>query len=632
MSEKTSETVWNRDKAKLNTEFTPEMCSDKNLIQDAIRDHAFTDDKFDLLEKIVLQCPGLLYTQPPPVGSSNPVMTPEIRQMLRQQEEDAKRRWSAPKPPGTIRSQDALSHPTPEDEPEEKDAKKEPKKGPTNENEPNPQTKQEGFNMMDEKEKAFMATMREFIDEPTPDHAKNVVVQMMTSISRMFYIPDRMAAEIVNQGYLKGKDEVDPDEKGNYAADYELVRSHLQSYIMVLVSLFAAFNWWYLLFYTSHYVDIKQMLTNPLFTPFIWVVGPIMSPLMSINYWLLGKRLDLPFYNSVVKPVMDNKPFWFTLYLLVFTMVYRPISKFYGDSVQKISNNEPNAFYTIVLIAACFNYFYNVVFNKDRMFFAQRVFSSIILTFILFLILFIFLMMFAKFAVVMIIAYFAFYSTAPLLFFSGEPWNILSEIVRMIRDSSDACVDENIEGNIFIEIKNNLYRYSALIFMSLLVLGVIGKTMGDLPKLRSRDVKITCGLIYSIAFIAQIITVIGIISPSAVNAVKNFIFGIYTKKAEATSATDSDTEPAAPPSGFMHSATESAKSGMSFLLQILMLILRVIELLVMVPFILVDQFFGLFYKLIFGTQESGLSKLMRIIYACIHWIFTLGGYLDAKDE
>jgi hypothetical protein len=603
-----SETVWNKDKTKPKVEFNPEMCFDQEIIQNAIRDHAFVDDKFDLLEKIVLQCPGIL-SAPLPSGSDNPVITPEIRRMLMQNEEDAKRSWAPPTSTGAIRVEDILTNPGAEPV--------DPVKTPPDQasGQAKPSTT-EGFGgLFNEQEKAFITAMKEFKDKPTPGNAKNVAVQMMTSISRIFYIPDMMASLIVNNGYKEGgKTEVDPDEKGNFMEDFELVRSHLQSYIMLLVSLFAAFNWWYLLFYTSHYVDIKQMLTNPLFTPFIWVIGPIMSPLMSINYWLLGKRLDLPFYESVVKPVMEKKSFWFTLYLLVFTLVYRPISKFYGNSVQKINNNEPNAFYTIVLIAACFNYFYNVVFNKERMFFAQRVFSSIILTFILFLILFIFLMIFAKIAVIMIIAYFAFYSIAPLFFFSGGPWNIFSEIVRMIRDSSDVCVSANIEKNIFVEIKNNLYRYSAIIFMSILVLSVIGKTLDDIPKIHNKSVKTACELLYSIALIAQIIIVIGIISPTAVNSVMNFFrsrnfigFGEVKTDAPKSSVPISDSTGEIP---------NSSKS--SFIMQIVVAFMRIIELLVMTPFIIIGK----------SIELTGLGDPMKLVYWGIHFIFSFGGWLD----
>jgi hypothetical protein len=322
----------------------------------------------------------------------------------------------------------------------------------------------------------------------------------------MFYIPDRMAAEIVNQGYLKGKDEVDPDDKGNYAADYELVRSHLQSYIMILVSLFAAFNWWYLLFYTDHYIDFSHLMDYKVFNPIKWIVGPASSAAVLLNYYLLGKRQEEKFYENYVRPILDKKWLSMTLFFVVFSVLYPPLNKYFGKTVEDIEAKRPNLLYGIVMLFGCISYLYKVVFDFQQMKAVQGLFQSMLLTIIIFVIVMVLVIIATKLSTILIITYLSFYSFAPLLLFpfmnGSTPF---SQIARMMADARESCSKANPTDNFFTSAKNFLKRNLFLIYIGGIYLGAIIKAMIEVKDIKSPGLKDLSNTMYSLVIVIPIL-------------------------------------------------------------------------------------------------------------------------------
>jgi predicted MFS family arabinose efflux permease len=234
----------------------------------------------------------------------------------------------------------------------------------------------------------------------------------------------------------------------------------------VFFGLWSAFNWWYLLFYTDHYVDFVPLLEAKFLNPFSWIIGPAATAAVVLNYYLLGKRMEESFYDNYVRPFLEHKWLSMTIFFVVFTSVYQPLNKYFGETVDDIVNKRPNQLSGIIMFFGCFAYLYKVVFDLHKMKSVQGLLQSMLLTIIVFVIIMVFVIIACKISTLLIITYLTIYSTVPLLvfpFMNGS--NPISQIVRMINDSRESCSKPNLDKGFFTYLKNFVKRNLFFIFI-----------------------------------------------------------------------------------------------------------------------------------------------------------------------
>jgi len=452
---------------------------------------------------------------------------------------------------------------------------------------------QEGFS---EKEMRFIQIWSDFVKTPSVNTGKKAFLITVHSISELFYIPNIIAEYIVLSGHLKGGGVV--DRNSNFTHDVNVIKGHIFMIAMIFVTMYSAFNWWFLIFYTNHYIDLSDLLRMRLFNPLIWIIGPMLTPVSILNYYLLGKRTEKEFFDNYIQPVLDNKSLYFTLYLALFTAVYRPISKYYTKSVKEIMTGKPNMFYKMVLGIGVFTYFFNVVFDEGNVLFLHQLLSNFVLVIIFFLILFIFVMIACKITVVFIIMFFSFYSFFPLLAFNSfNPFQVISVIIRMISDTTETCVPENPTGNVFITIQNFLYKYATILYFACLVFGMMGVLIADTQTIIHPEVKKTTNIVYISILILS------------------FAFAVY--KASSLFSQKEVLVNLNKVSPISISETTSGYKN-TIIARIITTVLLIIEMIVYVPFVLIDNIF----------EYTIVMALKRLKLVSDTFTLSLAGFVD----
>jgi len=319
-------------------------------------------------------------------------------------------------------------------------------------------------------------------------------------ITRLFFIPEMVSIKMVELFYQYDK----KDEK--FVHDVRIVEKHLKHYIAVFFGLWAAFNWWYLLFYTDHYIDFSHLMDYKVFNPIKWIVGPASSAAVLLNYYLLGKRQEEKFYENYVRPILDKKWLNMTLFFVVFSVLYPPLNKYFGKTVEDIEAKRPNLLYGIVMLFGCISYLYKVVFDFKQMKAVQGLFQSMLLTIIIFVIVMVLVIIATKLSTILIITYLSFYSFAPLLLFpfmNGS--NPFSQIARMMADARESCSKANPTDNFFTSAKNFLKRNLFLIYIGGIYLGAIIKAMIEVKDIKSPGLKDLSNTMYSLVIVIPIL-------------------------------------------------------------------------------------------------------------------------------
>lgn len=352
----------------------------------------------------------------------------------------------------------------------------------------------------------FIASWKTFTQNPSTENAKSLFLNSVNGINELFHIPDLIAKTIVNSGYSRTREGGTFKNDPNYKKDYEHVKQHLQLIIMVIISLYAAFNWWFLLFYTDHFVHLSELLKLKVFSPVIWIIEPVLTPVILLNYYLLGKRTEKDFFDKYVQPVLDNKSILFAVYLIIFNAIYRSTAEYYAKTLKDIAEGKPNVFYKLVLFIGVITYMYKVVFDTNNIGFLHTILTNIILVVIFYLILFIFVMIACNASVLFIILFFSFYSYFPLLAFNGfNPLQVFATIKRIIMDTTEVCVQENPTNNVFITIRNFFYKYSTMLYFGGLFFGLLFYLFTDSRTFIDLEVRKICNIIYICIFLTVLL-------------------------------------------------------------------------------------------------------------------------------
>jgi hypothetical protein len=243
----------------------------------------------------------------------------------------------------------------------------------------------------------------------------------------------------------------------------------------IFIAMYMACNWWFLFLYTDHYIDIKQYLKSTWVRPFKWIIGPVMQPVILLNYYLLGKRLQVPFYEGFLKPyVIENKSVAFMVFMFMFLAVTQPCAMLYLNTVIDFQSGKTDGpVYRFVLFIGCITYLYSVVFDPDNITYSHKLLSSILLVIIMFFIIGIFVIIACKVAVFFILVYLAFYSMMPLLVFEGGPMAVIDNLWRVIVDTKEVCVSANPTNDVGIAISNFLYKNAFIIYLNILSLAML---------------------------------------------------------------------------------------------------------------------------------------------------------------
>ena len=408
----------------------------------------------------------------------------------------------------------------------------------------------------------LMNAWKTAIDNPNIDTIKYVASMTLISLADFFYVPELLSIVFVNALYQEGNKPIPKTD--DYMNDIYIVEKHLKQYAMLIFGLTAAFNWWYLFFYTDHYIDFTSVLESKLLNPVSWIIGPAASATVILNYYLLGKRREEYFYNNFVRPIINNKSMTITVFFIIFTALYVPCSKYYSQTLRDIVEGAPNQLYGIVLVLGCFTYLYKVVFDIQTLKNAHEIFQSFVLTAIIFLIIFIFVVIASKLSVILVLFFLSFYSTFPLWVFTwASGSNPYSKIIEMINDTRETCVPKNPTGSSFIAVKNFLYQNLFFLFLAGLYLTIVISAMVDLPNIRHAGLKALSSSFYSCFLIVPVLV---------------FIFGMMPIAEEKKlTPPDVNINPEAP--------IEAPISGIMKMLTAFILLL---ELIIYIPFYIVS--------------------------------------------
>ena len=339
--------------------------------------------------------------------------------------------------------------------------------------------------------------------------------ETFASIPKLFYLPEMLSLKIVDLFYTDGNNN---RENPDYLNDASMVEKHLKHYVAVIFGLWAAFNWWYLLFYTDHYIDLTSFIEAKMFNPVSWIIGPATSAAVVLNYYLLGKRMEESFYDKYVRPILDHKWFTMTLFFIVFSAVYPPLNKYFGETIEDIKNKEPNQLASFIMFFGCFSYLYKIVFDFNKMKAVQGLFKSMLLTIVIFIILMVFVMIATKISTMLIIMYLTFYSTVPLLYFPFmDGSNPITQIIRMINDTRESCGKANPAEGVFTHIKKFFKRNFFLLYVGSIYLAVMIEAMVELDNMKSSGLKGLSHFSYAMFIVIPII--IALLHPKAASVV-----------------------------------------------------------------------------------------------------------------
>jgi len=265
------------------------------------------------------------------------------------------------------------------------------------------------------------------------------------------------------------------DTTPEYEEDVDAINEQMNLMMYFFIAMYMACNWWFLFLYTDHYIDIKEYLKSTWVRPFKWIIGPVMQPVILLNYYLLGKRLQVPFYEGFLKPyVIENKSVAFMVFMFLFIAVTEPCAMLYLNTLMDFHSGKTDGpVYRFVLLIGCITYMYSVVFDPDNITYSHKLLSSILLVIIMFFIIGIFVIIACKVAVFFILVYLAFYSMMPLLVFEGGPMAVIDNLWRVIVDTKEVCVSANPTNDIGVAISNFLYKNAFIIYLNILSLAML---------------------------------------------------------------------------------------------------------------------------------------------------------------
>lgn len=404
-----------------------------------------------------------------------------------------------------------LQNTTPEPPPEEENTDNDPNEGETDTNNTT-------------KKCSIAGSWKTFTRNKTLKNAKKVATCIVDNVPEMFSIPEMISKTIVQNATDKSK------QKGiNYAQNILKVNSHFKSFIAILLCLYITFNWWYLLLYTNHYIDIYALLKSPLFIPMIWVVGPLGTPLAALNYYLLGKRTEPEFYTKYVEPVLKNKSFYLSILFISVVLLYEPLIQLFTTNMKDIlgEGDKTNPLVGIVIATAVLSFLYSVVFNTERNIqFISTV--SFLIAIVAYLIMFILVILLAKPVSVLVILYVVFYSFLFLLF--AENINFVGKIIEMMSDTTEQCLDNSSPSTVS-KLMNVCYRYSFFILIFLVLFVRIVHALYDVRTITEDRVRVSCYAIY-LSLLVLFMLLMGYNFIDVFMNVKKIVTGEQTTKGE----------------------------------------------------------------------------------------------------
>ena len=380
-----------------------------------------------------------------------------------------------------------------------------------------------------EKQKRLISSWRSWVkDTSKVSKLKKAVTVTLNSIYETFYIPELIAVGIVNPSYnlndiksfYSREDYVAATQNhkyDEYNQDVVTLTKQIKLFVMTAFTFFAAFNWWYLIIYTQHYLDINEFLVMESFTPINWILGPALGATAGLNYYLLGKRLQKKYYESVMEPIINNKWISFTVYLLIFMGLYQKFAKTTSGTFDDIMKGEPNEFFTFLIAFGFIYYLFGVPSKGLFSPFWVNLFKlsstvGVIFSFIYVVILFILMMVMLKFAILFIILFFMFYSYWSIIVLGdGGPINFFSNIFRIIADTSETCDVPNPFNDPFISLMTWFKKNLTYILISIIYFGLIVQLMDDTSKnIIKPAVKGKCHTIYTLLLVVQIFMILWI--------------------------------------------------------------------------------------------------------------------------
>ena len=339
------------------------------------------------------------------------------------------------------------------------------------------------------KKSTIAGSWKAFSRNKTVKNAKKLAGSVVDNVPEMFAIPETISKMIVKNATDKMK-----RKSIDYAQNVLKVQSHIKSFIAILLCLYITFNWWYLMLYTNHYIDMYKMLESPIFRPMIWIIGPLATPIAALNYYLLGKRTEPLFYTKYVEPVLKNKSFYLSLLFILTVVMYEPLIQMFTTNMKDIlgESDKTNPLVGIVIAFAVLSFFYSVVFNPERNIqFIGTV--SLLIAIVAYLIMFILVIMLAKPVSVFVIMYLVFYSFLFLLF--AENFNFVGKIIEMMSDTTEQCLG-NSSPSTLSKLMNVCYRYSFFILVFLVLFVRIGYALYDVQFITDERVRVSCYAIY----------------------------------------------------------------------------------------------------------------------------------------
>jgi hypothetical protein len=342
---------------------------------------------------------------------------------------------------------------------------------------------------VDKQKRNISTKWNTFYRNKTLTNAKKLAVSVVENVPEMFAIPETISEIIVKHATDKSK------RKGiDYAQNVLKVNLHFKSFIAILLCLYITFNWWYLMLYTNHYIDFYSLLKLPIFTPLIWIIGPLITPIAALNYYLLGKRTEPEFYKKYIEPILKKKSFYLSMLFITTVVLYEPIIQLFATNMKDIlgESDKMNPLVAIVVAFAVLSFLYSVVFNTERNIqFIETV--SFLIAIVAYLIMFILVIMMAKPVSILVIIYLVFYLFLFLLV--AENVNFVGKIIEMMSDTTEQCLD-NSSSSTWSKLMNVCYRYSFFILVFIVLFVRICHALYDVQTITNERVRVSCYAIY----------------------------------------------------------------------------------------------------------------------------------------
>jgi hypothetical protein len=360
-----------------------------------------------------------------------------------------------------------------------------------NEDKKNANTKTQTEISPHRKNNNIVKRFKAFFADKTFKNAKLLAVAILENIPELFFIPEMIAVAIVRSSTPKNK-----RSGPNYSQNKFKLSKHFKSFMVILICIYITFNWWYLMFYTDHYIDIYNLLKSPFLIPLLWIIGPVLSPFASLNYYLLGKRLEPEFFSKHMEPALKNKPIYLSILLLIVVLLYDKIIEIFTSNMKDLVGSSkkkgPQTLFAIIAGLAVLKFLYSVVFDEDKNTkFINKV--SFALSILFYIIMVIMIIMMCKAISGVILIYLMFYSF--FFLFISEGFNTPNKIIEMIVDTTEVCVKDTESR--FGKLKNILYKYSFLIFIFGILAVRIIHAFVDLRTITEKRVRVSCYALYS---------------------------------------------------------------------------------------------------------------------------------------